>query len=72
MTIEDAAEELVINQLDIARQSLDQKDRQIWELQRRVELLEEMLNRAAAQRQGFPVPQPMPAIKPAPRRWAVK
>ena len=48
------------------------KNRKIWELERRVELLEQMLNRASAQQGGFPQPQPLPSIRRAPRRWAVR
>jgi hypothetical protein len=72
MDIEQAATEVLVNQLAIARQSIEDRDRRIWELQKRVELLEQMLNRAAAQRYGVPVPQPQAAFKPAPRRWAVR
>ena len=49
MDIEQAATEVLVNQLEIARQSIEDRDRRIWELQKRVELLEQMLNRAAAQ-----------------------
>jgi len=70
MDITQAAAEVVANQLAIARQSIEDRDRRIWELQKRVELLEQMLNRAAAQRFGVPAPQP--SSRPLPRRWAVK
>ncbi len=70
MTINDV-DDLLTSQLDIARQSLEEKDKRIEDLQRRVELLEEMLNRASAQRFG-PQPQPLPALKTAPRRWSVR
>jgi len=72
MNITEAAEEVLVNQLDIARQCIEERDRRIWELQKRVELLEGMLNRLAAQRSGVPAPQPQPDYKGAPRRWAVR
>ena len=72
MNIEEAAEEVLVNQLDIARQSIEDRDRRIGQLQIRVELLETMLNRLAAQRSGVPAPQPQPAYKAAPRRWTVR
>jgi hypothetical protein len=72
MTIEDAATEVLVNQLEIARQSIEDRDRRIWELQKRVELLEGMLNRLAAQRSGVPAPQPQLAAKAVPRRWAIR
>ena len=72
MTIEEAATEVLVNQLDIARQSIEDRDRRIWELQKRVELLEGMLNRAAANQGRLPQPQPLPAIRQAPRRWSVR
>ena len=70
-TIE-ATDEILVNQLAIARQSIEDRDRRIGDLQIRVELLEGMLNRLAAQRTGVPAPQPQPAYKTAPRRWAVR
>ena len=79
MDIEQAVTEVLVNQLDIARQSIEDRDRRIWELQKRVELLEQMLNRAATQRYGVPAPQALPAgrqaqpaIKAVPRRWTVR
>jgi hypothetical protein len=72
MTIEEAATEVLVNQLDTARQSIEDRDRRIWELQKRVELLEGMLNRLAAARSGVPAPQPQPAYKAVPRRWTVR
>jgi hypothetical protein len=71
MNIEDATEVLV-SQLAIARQSIEDRDRRIWELQKKVELLEGFLNRAAADRYGVPAPQAQPAHKPLPKRWAVR
>jgi len=72
MNITDIAEEVLAYQLDIARQSIEDRDRRISELQIRVEMLESMLNRLAAQRSGVPGPQPQPAYKAAPRRWTVR
>jgi len=72
MNIEDAATEVLVNQLEIARQSIEDRDRRIWELQKRVELLETMLNRLAAQRSGVPAPQAQPAYKAVPKRWTVR
>ena len=72
MTIEEAATEVLVNQLDIARQSVEDRDRRIKDLLIRVEMLETMLNRLAAQRSGVPAPQPQQAYKPAPRRWTVR
>ena len=72
MTIEDAATEVLVSQLAIARQSIEDRDRRIGDLLIRVELLEGMLNRLAAQRTGVPAPQPQPAYKGLPRRWVVR
>jgi len=72
MDIDQAATEVLVNQLEIARQSIEDRDRNIWELQKRVELLEQMLNRAAAQQSGVPAPQPQPAYKTVPRRWTIR
>ena len=72
MTIEDAATEVLVSQLAIARQSIEDRDRRIWELQKKVEILEAMLNRLAAQRNGVPASQPQLAAKPLPKRWAVR
>lgn len=71
MDVIDAANEVLAFQLDIARQSIEERDRKVWELQKRVELLEQLLDRTVAQRSGVP-PQPLPAYKPAPKRWAVR
>ena len=71
MSIDDATEVLV-NQLAIARQSIEERDKKIGDLLIRVELLEGMLNRLAAQRSGVPAPQPQPAYKGLPRRWTVR
>jgi hypothetical protein len=72
MDIEQAATEIIVNQLAVARQSIEDRDKLIWELQKRVELLEQMLNRAASQRYGVPAPQTQPALKGIPRRWAIR
>ncbi len=72
MNIEDAAEEVLVNQLAIARQSIEDRDARILDLQRKVELLETMLNRLASQRYGVPSPQPQPSLRPAPKRWSVR
>lgn len=70
-TFEDA-QEVLVNQLSIAKQCIEERDRRIWELQKRVELLETMLNRAAAQQYGVPQAQPLPAYKTTPKRWTVR
>ena len=72
MDINQALDEVLANQLDIARQSIEDRDKRIWELQKRVELLEQMLNRAAAQQFGVPAPQAQPAYRTAPRRWTIR
>ena len=72
MNIEDAAEELLVHQLAIARQSLEERDERIADLNRKVELLETMLNRLAAQRFGVPAPQPQTSARQAPKRWSVR
>ena len=72
MDINQALDEVLVNQLAIARQCIEDRDRRIWELEKRVELLEQMLNRAASQRYGVPAPQPQPAGKGLPRRWTVR
>ncbi len=71
MRIEDV-DEVVANQLAVARQSIEERDVTILDLQKKVELLETMLNRLAAQRYGVPAPQPQPLQRPAPRRWTVR
>ncbi len=72
MNIEEAAEEVLVSQLAIARQSIEDRDKRIWELQKRVELLESFLNRLGSQRSGVPAPQLQPAAKTLPKRWAVR
>ena len=70
MNTEDAATEVLVSQLAIARQSIEDRDRRIWELQKKVELLEGMLNRAAALAGRLPQPQPLPTLQQ--RRWSVR
>ena len=72
MNIEELARDQKLAELEIAKQVVDDKNRRIWELERRVELLEQMLNRASALQGAFPQPQPMPSIRSAPRRWSVR
>lgn len=72
MELEPAAREIRLAEQEITRQGFDEKNKRIWELEKRIEILEGMLNRAAAFGGGFPQPQPFAAIKKAPRRWAVK
>jgi hypothetical protein len=74
MNIDDDVTEVLVNQLAIARQCIEDRDRRIWELEKRAELLEGMLNRLATQRSGVPAPQPQlqQAPKYAQRRWAVR
>lgn len=67
--LEEAAREEKLAEQSIIRQSFEEKDRKIWELQKKVELLEGMLNRASALAAGLPQPQPLPAIRPVPKRW---
>ena len=72
MNIEQAALENKLAEQEILRQSLEEKDRHIWELQKRVEILEDMLNRAASVRVQYPQPLPQKLPAAAPRRWSVK
>ncbi len=71
---EQAARENKLAELEILKQSLEQKDKRIWELEKKVELLEGMLNRVAALRGAFPQPQPqpLPAYRNVPKRWSVR
>ena len=80
MDIEQAALENKLAELEILRQSLEARDRRIWELEKKVEILEDMLNRAASVRVQYPQPLPqrlpagrqgLPASGP-PRRWNPK
>ena len=72
MNIEEAAQEARLAQLEILRQSLEERDKRIQELETKVEVLEVMLNRTAAFQGGLPQPQPLPAIRHVPRRWNVR
>ena len=72
MNLEQDAEEFRLNLLEIARQSLEVKDRKIEDLLRKVELLEGMLNRVSAQQYNQPQPQLLPALRHQPRRWSVR
>jgi hypothetical protein len=71
-TFEDLTREVRLAQLEIAKQSIEDRDKRIRELELRVELLESMLNRTAAQQGGFPQPQPLPSLRNVPRRWTVR
>ncbi len=71
MRIEDV-QDVLADQLAIARQSIEDRDTRIQDLQRKIELLETMLNRLAAQRYGVPAPQTQPLQRQAPRRWTVR
>ncbi len=71
MNIEEAALENKLNELEILRQSLEDRDRRIQELEKKAEILEDLLTRAASVR--VPYPQPLAQRLPvAPRRWNVK
>ena len=72
MNIEEAARDNKLAELEILRQSLEDKDERINKLQVRVELLEAMLNRVSAAQAYQPQPQPLPAFRTAPRRWSVR
>ena len=74
MDIEQAALEYKLAEQEILRQSLEDKNRRIWELEKRVEILEDLLNRAASVRVEYPqpLPQPLPAARGTPRRWNPK
>ncbi len=71
---EQAARENKLAELQILKQSLEEKDKRIWELEKKVERLEGMLNRVAALRGAFPQPQPqpLPAYRDVPKRWSVR
>ncbi len=71
MNIEEIALENKLNEQEILRQSLEDKDKRIWELEKRVEILEDMLNRAGSVRIPYPQPQPQ-RLPQAPRRWSVR
>jgi hypothetical protein len=74
MDIEQAVLENKLAEQEITRQSLEDKTRRIWELEKKVELLEDMLNRMSSVRVHYPQPQPARFTRhaDAPRRWSVK
>jgi hypothetical protein len=72
MNIEELARDQKLAEQEIARQVVDEKNKRIWELEKRVELLEGMLNRASTFQGVFPQPQPLPSVKTHPRRWSVR
>jgi len=71
-TIEQDAEEFRLNSLEIARQSLAEKDARMQTLLTRIEVLEGFISRVSAQPQLQPQAQPARARKSAPRRWSVR
>ncbi len=71
MNIEQAALENKLAELEILRQSLEDRDKRIQELEKKAEILENLLTRAASVRVQYPQPLPQ-ALAPAPRRWSVK
>lgn len=71
MDFEQAARENKLAELEILRQSLQDRDRRIQELEKKAETLENLLVRAASVRVTYPQPQPQP-LPTAPRRWSVK
>jgi hypothetical protein len=71
MDIEQAARENKLAELAILQQSLEDRNKRISDLEKKVEILEGMLTRAASIR--VPFPQPLPQrLAPTPRRWSVK
>jgi hypothetical protein len=72
MNIEEAARENKLAELEILRQSLEDKDRRIQELEKKAEILEDLLTRAASVRVQYPQPLAQRLPTPAPRRWSVK
>ena len=71
MNIEEAALENKLNELEILRQSLEDRDRRIQELEKKAEILENLLTRAASVRVQYPQPQAQ-KLAPAPKRWSVR
>ena len=55
---------------EITRQSFAERDRKLWELQRKVDMMEELLNRLSP---THPVPRAAPSsdwpLRHTPRRW---
>ena len=74
MDLELAARDVKLAELEILRQSLEDRNRRIWELEKKTELLEDMLNRMASVRVQYPqpLPQRLPSHQDAPKRWSVK
>jgi hypothetical protein len=72
MNIEELYRQEKINELAILRESLQERNQRVRELETKVELLEGMLNRLSALQGGLPQPQPLPALRTVPRRWAVR
>lgn len=72
MNVEELYRREKIDELNILAESLRDRDKRIAELEIKVELLEGMLNRASAFQGRLPQPQPLPALKGLPRRWAVR
>lgn len=72
MNIEEDARDVRLAQLAILQESIQDKNERIWELAKKVEILEGMLNQLASRQGGWPIPQPLPAHRLAPRRWSVK
>jgi predicted nuclease with TOPRIM domain len=71
MDIEQAARENKLAELEILRQSLEEKNQRIRDLEKKAETLEDMLTKAASVRVQYP--QPLPQRLPtAPRRWSVR
>ena len=74
MNIEDLAREQKLAEQEIAKQVIDDKNQIIQDLEKKIELLEGMLNRAQSFQGAFPrpQPQPLPSIRTMPRRWTVR
>jgi hypothetical protein len=72
MNIEELYRQEKIDELNILRESLKERNERIRELETKVEVLERMLNRVSALQAGLPQPQPLPSVRGTPRRWAVR
>jgi hypothetical protein len=71
-SIEQAAEQLQTDLLAIARQSIDDKNQRVLELEGRIQSLEAFIARLAAGSRQVQ-PQQVPTARPvAPRRWSVR
>jgi hypothetical protein len=69
-TLELACRERRLSELAIFRDSLEEKNRQLWEMRKRLEVLEQTLERmVSAGRQVAPALQRSPLYGPIPRRW---